>query len=336
MTMHTRCTHCDAVFRVTLRQLQSSSGQVRCGVCREAFDAFVHLRAAETTEVEAVSSTAAPPIERTSSIEGSVAAEPFADPADVVGISPAADSPVEPRFADAVIDAAESGIASPLDSIPDTFESIDIELVVDHPATVSGPPSTTSPEPLSPVEPDIVQIPESEPVPPMSTPARATVRRPRRWPLALGVTLFVLILAVQVAYRFRTWITTAVPALRPVAEQLCDLAGCRVPLPELSDRLVIEASDLRALDPTRPNRVVLIATLRNTASIAQAHPFVELSFTDSREQVTARKVFAPQDYLDAPGEVSAGIGPHGEVAIRMQLDVGDLEVAGYRLYLFHR
>ena len=46
MTMHTRCTHCATVFRVTLRQLQSSSGQVRCGVCHEAFDAFVHEIAA--------------------------------------------------------------------------------------------------------------------------------------------------------------------------------------------------------------------------------------------------------------------------------------------------
>jgi predicted Zn finger-like uncharacterized protein len=45
MTMFTRCTHCEATFRVTLEQLQTSSGQVRCGVCHNVFDAFVALSA---------------------------------------------------------------------------------------------------------------------------------------------------------------------------------------------------------------------------------------------------------------------------------------------------
>jgi predicted Zn finger-like uncharacterized protein len=335
MTMHTRCTHCAAVFRVTLRQLQSSSGQVRCGVCHEAFDAFVHLRAAETPEDDAASSSGAPQVDQGLAPVEVVRAEPVVEPAapvagsvDAIGAALLAGGPVEPSFAEPVIDPADVGVAFALDPNSAAFESIDIELVADHPETVSEPPV--------PSEPAIVPTPEFEPEPPMSVPARTTVRRPRRWPLAFGVALLLLILVVQVAFRFRTRIATAVPALRPVAERLCDLAGCRVPLPELSDRLVIETSDLRALDPARPNRVVLIATLRNTASVAQAHPFVELSFTDARDQVTARKVFAPQDYLDAAGAVAAGIGPHGEVAIRMQLDVGDLDVAGYRLYLFHR
>lgn len=335
MTMHTRCTHCAAVFRVTLRQLQSSSGQVRCGVCHEAFDAFVHLRAAETPEDDAASSSVAPQVDQGPVPVEVVRAEPVVEPAapgadsvDLVGAALLAGGPLDPSCVEAAIDPAGVGVAFALDPTPAAFESIDIELVADHPETVSEPPV--------PSEPAIVPTPEFEPEPPMSVPARTTVRRPRRWPLAFGVALLLLILVVQVAFRFRTRIATAVPALRPVAERLCDLAGCRVPLPELSDRLVIETSDLRALDPARPNRVVLIATLRNTASVAQAHPFVELSFTDARDQVTARKVFAPQDYLDAAGAVAAGIGPHGEVAIRMQLDVGDLDVAGYRLYLFHR
>lgn len=41
--MYTRCPHCDTVFRVTPKQLQTSSGQVRCGRCRSVFDAFTAL-----------------------------------------------------------------------------------------------------------------------------------------------------------------------------------------------------------------------------------------------------------------------------------------------------
>jgi predicted Zn finger-like uncharacterized protein len=41
--MYTRCPHCETVFRVTTQQLQVSSGQVRCGLCANVFDAFTTL-----------------------------------------------------------------------------------------------------------------------------------------------------------------------------------------------------------------------------------------------------------------------------------------------------
>jgi len=43
MSMYTRCPHCDTHFRVSREQLQASSGQVRCGRCHTAFDAFATL-----------------------------------------------------------------------------------------------------------------------------------------------------------------------------------------------------------------------------------------------------------------------------------------------------
>jgi predicted Zn finger-like uncharacterized protein len=47
MNLYTRCLHCGTTFRVTTRQLQSSSGQVRCGQCKQVFDAFATLTAQE-------------------------------------------------------------------------------------------------------------------------------------------------------------------------------------------------------------------------------------------------------------------------------------------------
>lgn len=43
MSMYTRCPHCETHFRVSREQLQVSSGQVRCGRCQSAFDAFATL-----------------------------------------------------------------------------------------------------------------------------------------------------------------------------------------------------------------------------------------------------------------------------------------------------
>ena len=43
MSMYTRCPHCETHFRVSREQLQVSCGQVRCGRCERAFDAFATL-----------------------------------------------------------------------------------------------------------------------------------------------------------------------------------------------------------------------------------------------------------------------------------------------------
>jgi predicted Zn finger-like uncharacterized protein len=66
MSMYTRCPHCETHFRVSREQLQVSSGQVRCGRCQRAFDAFATLTSNPSAvpgpvkSVPAPSATAAP------------------------------------------------------------------------------------------------------------------------------------------------------------------------------------------------------------------------------------------------------------------------------------
>jgi hypothetical protein len=61
---------------------------------------------------------------------------------------------------------------------------------------------------------------------------------------------------------------------------------------------------------------------------------LELTLTDSRDQLAARKVFTPEEYLDG-ADTSRGVAANGEAAIRLRLDTGDIVAAGYRIYLFH-
>jgi predicted Zn finger-like uncharacterized protein len=60
MNLYTRCLHCSTTFRVTTQQLQASSGQVRCGQCKQVFDAFATLTAQEpqSATLEAETSSA--------------------------------------------------------------------------------------------------------------------------------------------------------------------------------------------------------------------------------------------------------------------------------------
>ena len=57
------------------------------------------------------------------------------------------------------------------------------------------------------------------------------------------------------------------PQTRGYYAQLCELLGCSIELPRLSHYLHIEFSDLKAVDPLRPNEMLLLLSIRNRAPI---------------------------------------------------------------------
>lgn len=147
--------------------------------------------------------------------------------------------------------------------------------------------------------------------------------------LTLGLTL-----AAQAAYAFRTEMMVLAPQTRNYYLRLCDLAGCAIGLPKLSNYLHIEASDMKAADPSHPNEIQLFLSVRNRASTDLAYPSFELTLTDSLEQAVLRRVFLPSEYL-APMADSGGLKAGTEMPIQLYLDTGTVRAAGYRLYLFY-
>ena len=354
MSMHTRCTHCEAVFRVTLLQLQSSSGRVRCGVCHDVFDAFVNLRAADPPPSPALDAPDSPQsvplpeaMDQVAEVDTPATSSVLPDPLDIV---PAPDPDLVDRVSasdpvDVPVSVVSTGHPEPdVEGLaPDTIAALEraadvhdiAEEAWEAPSHEGWPPDESELIDAAPGDRMTDEADAAPAYPPQPAVVAPSTRRPR-WPLAVATSAALVVLAVQAVHQFRTQIATAFPVLRPPLEAACGLVGCGVPLPRLPDRLVIEASDLGALDPTRPNRVVLATTVRNAAPVAQAYPMLELTLTDARDQVTARKVFEPQEYLDTPPRPGAGIGPEAEFSVRVQLDVGDIEASGYRIYLFHR
>jgi predicted Zn finger-like uncharacterized protein len=163
--------------------------------------------------------------------------------------------------------------------------------------------------------------------------APAKGRLARRFGFAALVVLVVL-LAAQLAYIFRDRLAASWPASRPVLERMCALTGCTVAWPKRPDLLAIEASDLQA-DPARANVIVLTATLRNRGSIGVARPALELTLTNAQDQMIARRIFLPRDYLPGAADASSAMSPLTEVDVRLTLDTADLRPAGYRLFLFY-
>jgi len=158
---------------------------------------------------------------------------------------------------------------------------------------------------------------------------------PRRTVLwTLMAPLLSLLLAVQVAYAFRTELIELLPQSHSFYVRLCESFGCTIGLPKLSNYLHIEASDLKAVDPSHPNEIQLLVSVRNRAPVDLAYPAFELTLTDSLERAIARRVFLPAEYLP-PAAQAGGLKAGTELPIQLFLDTGTLRAAGYGLYMFY-
>jgi predicted Zn finger-like uncharacterized protein len=146
--------------------------------------------------------------------------------------------------------------------------------------------------------------------------------------------LLSIVLALQAVYEFRTEMMVLLPQTRSYFIRLCEPLGCMIGLPKLSNYLHIEASDLKAVDPSHPNEIQLLLSVRNRAPIDLAYPAFELTLTNSLEQAVARRVFLPAEYLP-PTAQAGGVKAGTELPIQLYLDTGALRAAGYRLYLFY-
>ena len=157
------------------------------------------------------------------------------------------------------------------------------------------------------------------------------VRRARMW--AVGSALLLFALAGQAAYLHRGDLAAQYPGLKPYLVQFCDLLRCTVAPPQRPRQIAIEASDLQALDKARPGIIQLTATLRNHADHDLGYPALDLVLTNTKEHTLARRIFTPKEYLERGRDAAAGIPANAEITIRLDLDTGDLNPAGFRIDL---
>ena len=114
---------------------------------------------------------------------------------------------------------------------------------------------------------------------------------------------------------------------------MCGVLNCEVSLPQQPRLINIEASDLQSVDPLRPGLLQLTATLRNHAEYDLAFPALDLVLTNTREHTLARRIFLPPEYLDHGRNPGAGFPAKAEITVRLNLDIGELGAAGFRLDL---
>ena len=187
------------------------------------------------------------------------------------------------------------------------------------PVSQKGKPAPVRPDPAAALYEWEFKMPESP-------------RRTALWTIL--ALMMVTGLVAQAVYVFRTEMMILLPQTRSYYTKLCESIGCVVALPKLSNYLHIEASDLKVVDPSHPNEIQLLLSVRNRAPVELAYPAFELTLTNPVEQAVARRVFLPAEYLSPPMQ-TGGLKAGTELPLQLNLDTGTLRAAGYRLYLFY-
>ncbi|KVR94609.1 DUF3426 domain-containing protein [Burkholderia vietnamiensis] len=143
MLLATRCPHCETVFRLQQEQLTLHDGLVRCGHCRQVFDATRSLVPEPTVRQE--------PTSREAAAVGTAPGE-----AALIEATPIEATPVE---------------ATPVEAAP--IEAVPVDLAPIDAAPVEAPPSSSTPAASAPVN-----SAPTEPTPTAPTPADAVSDTP--------------------------------------------------------------------------------------------------------------------------------------------------------------
>lgn len=332
MHFTTRCPACGTMFRVADDQLKISDGWVRCGHCADVFDAKLYLQNWQ------------PP----ATSDPDAGTTPFQVPA--AGTSEQPRPTALPRW---VADSQQSRAhtaETPHNRVPTTRLTTN--------ATASTTANTATPSTPMPLSSRWgTADTEASPIPWWQSLRRQAteglgqtdaggdepsfVRQARRrafWhapgmrvrlsALAFGLTA---LLGLQWVLHQRDHIAARQPQWTPALQRLCAPLGCEVSALRRIDAIVIDSSTLLL---RADKQYAFDVVLKNTASVPLALPALELSLTDSRDAVLARRVFLPHELPDAPAQLPA----NSTITLRLSLAlaVGEaMPMAGYRALVFY-
>jgi predicted Zn finger-like uncharacterized protein len=308
----TRCPHCRMRFRVTSEQLRSHGGMVRCGACREAFNAAESLEYVARTAAAGVT----PPAEPALSTSSETASPAQKSDAAIPAPPPEAGGPGErPNEPPAPAEGAAGAAARPVEAqLPEAHDEED-----------AGEP-----------EQEALATLLAEPTAPGAEPAPEFLRRgprngPSPWVLASGCALLAVLLALQCTLLWRAELQARVPPLRPALSAVCALFSCSAQWPMRPEVLAVVSSELQALPGT--DALEFDAVIRNRDEAPVALPALELKLTDTSDRTVGQRIFLPADYLR--GARTERIEGGADVAVHLVFEPPAPGVSGFYTYLFY-
>ena len=313
MGLVTRCPACGTMFKVVSDQLKVSGGWVRCGQCAEVFDAQLYLQ----------------------------------NQADfTVHQNPQAETSVDFPVSDQVLEHQ-----SPLAADQQQLNGLRAEDVAPLESESSGFATLAANTHLKPDADDPLVTHAQNPnlevaaggVPEAVFKDVSFVRHARRqvfwrspllrWALALFALILLCLLTVQVAVHQQSAVLAFEPRLRPLLQQICRDLACDIGLSKRIEAIVIDSSSFNKANDSGGFRLSFV--LRNTDNMEVAMPSLEVSLTDTQEQVVVRRVLTPAQFGASSGLLAANSDFANALTLQIQPDASLQGIAGYRLLAFY-
>lgn len=158
----------------------------------------------------------------------------------------------------------------------------------------------------------------------------------RAWLIGLCLVLIVATL-LQFARHERDRIAAAQPGLVPFLQELCKYTGCSVQALKHIESVVIDSSGFNKMrSDAKFDLYKVTVSLKNTHVLPVALPHIELTLNDAQDQAVLRRVLNPADL----GAAQFVIAPSGEFSGTSMLQIDNQQlsgarVAGYRVLAFY-
>ena len=258
--MQTQCPHCNTKFRVTETQVQAADGLVRCGVCKEVFNA-IEVASQHKHQV---------------SLLDNIPAEE----------SPTEELTTETQLA-AVTEENKNIKALPIEALPDD-ESVNFNETTT--ADQSGKDAfdffnEESNESLQHVVPEKFRDSFSS--------KTTSIASTALW--SLGILLLTATLIIEYVWFNRDQLNK-IPELQAVIKTLCQQVKCKNL--SIRDPANIELITRNIYShPNEKSALMVNVTMKNNAAIAQPYPVMQIDFSDIRGHSVAARRFWPKEYL---------------------------------------
>ena len=350
MSLATRCTACGTVFRVVQDQLKISEGWVRCGRCKEVFNALeglfdldreappqweppppVPAPGMTTVDVQLPDEDVAAPLARQPAVDEAASKSHVEPPAQVApaptppavaaSTPPAAAAPTPPS-------TSASGYEFPSPEEPpesDTHEFADARFAASQDTSSVAPSDASEPAPEEnhALAPNFLREAER----------RARWESPRtRVALGVAAVLLLAALALQVVYQYRDAVAAHWPQTRELLVEACTWLDCTIGPLRRIEEIAVESTTLTHAGPgAPPDALRLSVALRSRSTLTLAMPTIDLSLTDINGELVARRALSAADFRSP----STTLAPGAESNLQLLLTVDGRRVAGYTVEIFY-
>ncbi len=357
MSLATRCTNCSTVFRVVQDQLLVSEGWVRCGRCREVFNAIENMfdlkKEVPSSQLPldgdqdtSASQPLGPGRGPSSSREADPGASASENPdsgqpsswGEGASRNPWLNDPDKPPVRTSLWPASEPSARQPRkrrgksSALRDDADFEMSELTLDVPMGGSDFPSEQDIDHLLVSNSRDTTFEAYETMPEFMARAKneSRWRHPRvRLALRIAAVLLSFGLLLQSAMVARDTVAAHWPATEPALQALCLPFGCRVEAPRRLNALKVESTTFSETGTGGLYRLAVV--LHNREDVRVKIPALDVKLLGARGETLSRRVITAQEL----GGKDTAIEPAREITLQGIIRVAGGTVSGYDVTAFY-